>query len=74
MTKNKALLKWLDEVARMTKPDKIFWIDGSQEENNRLMQEMVEAVMATQLNSEKRPGCYLFRNMRIMSVITCNIG
>ena len=62
MTKNKALLKWVDEVAQMTKPDKIFWIDGSQEENDRLLQEMVDAGMATQLNSEKRPGCYLFRS------------
>ena len=62
MTKNKALLKWVDEVAQMTKPDKIVWIDGSQEENDRLLQEMVNAGMATQLNSEKRPGCYLFRS------------
>ena len=62
MTKNKALLKWVDEVAQMTKPDKIVWIDGSQEENDRLLQEMVDAGMATQLNSEKRPGCYLFRS------------
>jgi phosphoenolpyruvate carboxykinase (GTP) len=62
MTKNKALLKWVDEIAQVTKPDKIVWIDGSQEENDRLMQEMVDAGMATQLNSEKRPGCYLFRS------------
>ena len=43
MTKNKALLKWVDQVAQMTKPDKIVWIDGSQEENDRLLQEMVDA-------------------------------
>jgi phosphoenolpyruvate carboxykinase (GTP) len=55
-------LKWVDEVAQMTKPDKIVWIDGSQEENNRLLKEMVDGGMATQLNSEKRPGCYLFRS------------
>ena len=36
MTKNQVLLKWVDEVAQMTKPDKIVWIDGSQEKNDRL--------------------------------------
>jgi len=62
MTKNRALLKWVDEVVQMTKPDKFVWIDGSQEENDRLLKEMVDGGMATQLNSEKRPGCYLFRS------------
>ena len=62
MTKNEALLKWVDEIAQMTKPNKIVWIDGSQKENDRLLQGMVDAGMTTQLNSEKRPGCYLFRS------------
>jgi len=62
MTQNTALLKWVDEVAQMTKPDKIVWIDGSPEENDRLLQEMADGGMATQLNSARRPGCYLFRS------------
>lgn len=46
----------------MCQPDKIYWCDGSQEENDRLLNEMVESGMAIRLNQEKRPGCYLFRS------------
>jgi phosphoenolpyruvate carboxykinase (GTP) len=62
MTTNKKLLDWVKEVADLCQPDKIYWCDGSQEENDRLLQEMVECGMATPLNPEKRPGCYLFRS------------
>ncbi|HOV26085.1 MAG TPA: phosphoenolpyruvate carboxykinase (GTP) [Pseudobacteroides sp.] len=62
MTKNKKLLDWVKEMADMCQPDKIYWCDGSQEENDRLLKEMVDAGMATPLNPEKRPGCYLFRS------------
>jgi len=62
MTKNKKLLDWVKEMADMCQPDKIYWCDGSEEENNRLLQEMVDAGMAIPLNPEKRPGCYLFRS------------
>ncbi|HOQ06322.1 MAG TPA: phosphoenolpyruvate carboxykinase (GTP) [Clostridiales bacterium] len=62
MTKNKKLLDWVKEMADMCQPDKIYWCDGSEEENNRLLQEMVDTGMAIPLNPEKRPGCYLFRS------------
>ena len=62
MTKNKKLLDWVKEMAEMCQPDRIYWCDGSEEENKRLLQEMVDAGMAIPLNPEKRPGCYLFRS------------
>jgi len=62
MTTNKKLLDWVKEMAEMCQPDKIYWCDGSQEENDRLLQEMVDSGMAIKLNQEKRPGCYLFRS------------
>lgn len=62
MTKNKKLLDWVNEMAKMCQPDEIYWCDGSQEENDRLLQEMVDCGMAIKLNEEKRPGCYLFRS------------
>ena len=62
MTNNQKLLDWVQEMAEMCQPDDIYWCDGSEEENERLLQEMVDNGMAIKLNQEKRPGCYLFRS------------
>ena len=59
---NKKLQDWVDQVAKMCRPDDIYWCDGSQEENDRLLREMVASGMAIPLNPRKRPGCYLFRS------------
>jgi phosphoenolpyruvate carboxykinase (GTP) len=57
---NKKLEAWVKEVAELCQPDNIYWCDGSEEENERLLNEMVESGMATRL--EKRPGSFLFRS------------
>lgn len=62
MTVNNKLQAWVQEMADLCQPDQIYWCDGSQQENDRLLAEMVEAGMATPLNPEKRPGSYLFRS------------
>ena len=62
MTNNKKLLAWVKEVQDMCEPDRVYWCDGSQEENDRLLAEMVASGAATPLNPEKRPGCVLFRS------------
>ncbi len=62
MTTNKKLLEWVNEMADMCQPDEIYWCDGSQEENDRLLKEMVESGVAIELDPEKKPGCYLFRS------------
>lgn len=49
-------------MVKMCQPDQVYWCDGSEEENSRLLNEMVESGMAVALNQEKRPGCYLFRS------------
>ena len=59
---HKKLQAWIEEVATMCQPDQIYWCDGSQEENDRLFQEMVDKGQAIRLNPEKRPGSYLFRS------------
>ncbi|RCX09590.1 phosphoenolpyruvate carboxykinase (GTP) [Anaerobacterium chartisolvens] len=62
MTVNKKLQDWVKEMADMCQPDEIYWCDGTEEENERLLKMMVDVGMATPLNPEKRPGCYLFRS------------
>jgi phosphoenolpyruvate carboxykinase (GTP) len=61
-TNNKKLLAWVKEVADMCQPDKIYWCDGSEEENKRLLEETVKNGSSVKLNQDKLPGCYLFRS------------
>ncbi|MGI6373522.1 MAG: phosphoenolpyruvate carboxykinase (GTP) [Caldicoprobacterales bacterium] len=62
MTNNQKLLDWVQEMAEMCQPDQIYWCDGSEEENERLLKEMVASGAAVELDPEKKPGCYLFRS------------
>ncbi len=62
MTKNQHLLAWVDEMARLTKPDAIVWCDGSEEEKHRLTEEAVAKGILIKLNHQKLPGCYLHRS------------
>ena len=61
MTNNKHVLSWIEEMAAMTCPDKIVWIDGSEEQTNALREEAVSTGEMIRLNQEKLPGCYLHR-------------
>ena len=61
MTNNKTVLKWLDEVKALVNPDKVVWIDGSEEQLDALRKEAVETGEMIKLNEEKLPGCYLHR-------------
>src|SRR6185312_3707906 len=53
---------WIDEVAAMTKPDRIVVCDGSDAEKDRLTAESVAAGELIELNQQKLPGCYLHRS------------
>ncbi|MBM9433919.1 phosphoenolpyruvate carboxykinase (GTP) [Flaviflexus equikiangi] len=57
------LVAWVTEIANLTKPTDIFWVDGSEEEWNLLTEQMVESGMFTRLNPEKRPNSFLARSL-----------
>ncbi|MBA4372759.1 MAG: phosphoenolpyruvate carboxykinase (GTP) [Thermodesulfovibrio sp.] len=58
--KNEKLNRWVKDVAAMCQPDSICWCDGSREEYDRLMTQMIEAGTATVL--KKRRDSFLFRS------------
>jgi phosphoenolpyruvate carboxykinase (GTP) len=59
---NPSLKSWVAEVAQLTKPERIVWCDGSDEEWMRLTDEALLAGVFTPLDSDKWPGCYLYRS------------
>ena len=54
--------QWVEEVARTTRPKKIVWCDGSEAENQRLVEQMLADGTLLRLNEQAHPGCYLHRS------------
>ena len=57
--KNAKLIAWVANMAALTKPDAIYWCDGSAEEYARLCQQLVDAGTFKKLNTAKRPNSFL---------------
>ena len=62
MKQNKFVNAWVDEMAALTQPDTIVWIDGSEEQANALREEACSTGEMIALNPELLPGCYLHRS------------
>ena len=57
--KNARLIAWVTDMVALCKPDQVYWCDGSQEEYDRLCQQLVDAGTFKRLNPAKRPNSYL---------------
>ena len=68
LTKNPNVIKWVDEMVALTKPDQVIWIDGSKEQLNELTDEVCSLPDGNKdkmyrLNPEKLPGCLYHRTL-----------
>jgi len=61
-TSNTELQRWVKEVSEMTKPDNIYWCNGSKEEYEEFIQQMLGTGDLMKLNEETFPNCYLHRS------------
>src|ERR1700733_6225573 len=62
LSKNVHLIRWVNKMAALCKPDIIHWVDGSQEEYDALCSQMAAGGTVTKLNQKLWPGCYLARS------------
>ncbi len=60
--KNQELVSWVEEMTTLCKPDQVHWCDGSQEEYDRLCDEMVASGTFIRLNPKLRPNSFLARS------------
>ena len=61
-TTNKELQNWVDQVAKLTNPAAVYWCDGSNQEYQNFIAQMLESGDLLKLNAETFPNCYLHRS------------
>ncbi|HEX6296398.1 MAG TPA: phosphoenolpyruvate carboxykinase (GTP) [Burkholderiales bacterium] len=60
--RHQGLRQWVAEIARLAKPERIVWCDGSRAEYEQLCAELVAAGTFLRLNERLRPSSYLARS------------
>ena len=64
LTQHRGVIEWVEEIARLTKPDTVLWIDGSEREKQELSREAFATGELIDLNQEKLPGCVYHRTAK----------
>jgi phosphoenolpyruvate carboxykinase (GTP) len=62
LSKNEHLLRWVEKMTELCKPDSLHWVDGSKEEYDDLCKVMVDNGTFIELNQKLWPGCYYARS------------
>ncbi|MBV8907251.1 MAG: phosphoenolpyruvate carboxykinase (GTP) [Acidobacteriia bacterium] len=62
LSENRHLLRWVEKMAELTKPQRIHWVDGSDQEYHALCAELVESGTFIKLNQDLWPGCFYARS------------
>jgi phosphoenolpyruvate carboxykinase (GTP) len=62
LSRNHHLLRWVEKMKELTTPASVHWVDGSQEENDALLETMQRSGTLFALNQETWPGCYYARS------------
>ena len=62
MNKNAELIQWVERVAALTKPESVYWCNGTDEERDELTRLMLGTGELIQLNQDTHPNCFLHRS------------
>jgi phosphoenolpyruvate carboxykinase (GTP) len=61
-TSHQRLIEWVREIAALTRPDRVYWCDGSEEEYQHLTGQLVGQGTLIPLNQDLRPNSFLARS------------
>ncbi|RZJ19449.1 MAG: phosphoenolpyruvate carboxykinase (GTP) [Brevundimonas sp.] len=57
-TRHAGLVAWVEQIAALTRPDRVHWCDGSQAEKSAIIADLIGKGTLKELDQAKRPGCY----------------
>ena len=61
LTQNKTVIDWIEEKIALVSPDKVMWIDGSEEQLDALRAEACKTGEMIKLNEDLLPCFQLYR-------------
>jgi phosphoenolpyruvate carboxykinase (GTP) len=63
LTTNKHLIRWVDKMADLCRPESIHWVDGTDAENDAVCELLISTGTFIRLNQERWPNCYYSRSV-----------